>query len=70
MTRDDQRPPDPAGEPPTSTDPDRIDAADVVSGPIGWAKLRDPATVGNDGDEAELPSIDVPPEPVDEPPPL
>jgi hypothetical protein len=38
------------------------DAADVISGPIGSASLRDPATSGPEGaDLAKLPPIDLPP---------
>lgn len=43
---------------PTATAPD---SADVISGPIGGASLRDPATSGPEGaDLAKLPAIDAP----------
>lgn len=49
------------------------DASDVVTGPVGSARLRDPATAPDEGAELEnLPEIDpdLPPNPIEsqEPP--
>jgi hypothetical protein len=44
-----------------ATDEPRTDAADVVTGPVGSASLKDPATSGDIGaDVHELPGVEAP----------